>query len=94
MGSFQTCRIYSLSVAGGDSADWQLRVEIANFMQHGQIYMRVLAVIEVLITVVGGGGEQGDKVVVKRYRNQVQASYEVQLTTKCFLLLKKLPFQN
>lgn len=50
--------MYSLSSASGDSADWQLCVEIANFMQHGQIYMSVLAMIEVLITVgCGEGGE-------------------------------------
>lgn len=67
-------------MASGDSADWQLRVEIANFMQHGHIYMRVLAVIEILITVVVGG-QRKDYLTVKRYRNEVQASREVQFST-------------
>lgn len=50
-------RIYSSSAARSESADGQLRVEIANFMQHGQIYMRAPVMIEVLITVGGGLGD-------------------------------------
>lgn len=83
--SFQAYRIYSPSAASADSADWQLRVEIANFMQHGQIYIRVPAVIEVLITVVEGGG-QWNYTAAKCYRN---ASVLWLLTQNAFLFWKE-----
>lgn len=71
-------RIYSSSVARSQPADRQLRVEIANFMQHGQIYMRAPVMIEVLITVGRGAGGLG---CGKGYENRVQSSCEVQLPT-------------
>lgn len=83
---FQAYRIYSQSAASADSADWQLHVEIANFMQHGQIYIRVQAVIEVLITVVVGEGELCCSKELQK--SSASVLWSATLDTKCSFIIE------